>query len=72
MLNINAIPIAISLYPLKSKYNWNVNANDESQASTKVSDCCTSNPSRTTGDKTSAIPTFLKIPMANTKIPRTI
>ncbi len=29
-------------------------------------------PSRTTGDKTSAIPTFLKIPMANTKIPRTI
>ena len=63
MLINKAEPIAMSAYPLKSKYSWKVYDKDVAHASKKFRIVAISNPAVAQTAKVSAITTFLNKPM---------
>ena len=63
ILNKSAEPVAISIYPLKSKYNWNAKLNVTNQLPKRLICSLESKPPSTMTERLSAIKTFLINPI---------
>ena len=69
MLSMSARPMAMSVYPEKSKYSWSVKASVAPHASANTTAGARSKMGATQGPKVSAIITFLNSPMAKMNSP---
>ena len=72
MLMSKAEPIAMSAYPLKSKYSWNVYDNERAQASIELIMIADECPEETNPANESAITTFLNNPIEKINKPKEI
>ena len=72
MLINKAEPIAMSAYPLKSKYSWKVYDNERAQASMELIIMADEWPEETNPANESAITTFLNNPIEKINKPKEI